>query len=129
MDGREFYSKIEAHDRLTWLGSKQGNTPADDEAFIGGPNGSKFAIAISAISDHSWDEIESVLLGYRQPRIMTHITRIVGYYSQLQNWNRSKLSELRDRHKGDYGLPELPPKVFAPSAPPEPVLATAAASD
>ena len=30
------------------------------------------------------------------------ITRIVGYFSRVNNWNRSKLGELRDRHKGNY---------------------------
>jgi len=32
------------------------------------------------------------------------ITRIVGYYSRVTNWNKSKLGELRDRHRGDYAL-------------------------
>jgi len=32
------------------------------------------------------------------------ITRIVGYYSRINNWNKSKLGELRDRRKGYYGV-------------------------
>ncbi len=32
------------------------------------------------------------------------ITRIVGYYSRVSNWNKSKLGELRDRHRGDYSV-------------------------
>ena len=30
------------------------------------------------------------------------VTRIVGYYSRVRNWNSSKLSELNDRAKGNY---------------------------
>lgn len=30
------------------------------------------------------------------------ITRIVGYYSRIQNWNSSKTAELADRRKGNY---------------------------
>lgn len=30
------------------------------------------------------------------------ITRIVGYYSRVRNWNDSKKEELNDRHKGNY---------------------------
>ena len=30
------------------------------------------------------------------------VTRIVGYYSRINNWNKSKIGELRDRHLGDY---------------------------
>ena len=32
------------------------------------------------------------------------ITRIVGYYSRVKNWNKSKLGELKDRQGGDYGI-------------------------
>jgi ribonucleoside-triphosphate reductase len=32
------------------------------------------------------------------------ITRIVGYYSRIDNWNKSKIGELKDRHQGDYNL-------------------------
>ena len=32
------------------------------------------------------------------------ITRIVGYFSRISNWNKSKLGELNDRHKGNYSL-------------------------
>ena len=31
------------------------------------------------------------------------VTRIVGYYSRVQNWNKSKIGELRDRQEGHYG--------------------------
>ena len=32
------------------------------------------------------------------------VTRIVGYYSRIHNWNKSKIRELQDRHKGNYGV-------------------------
>jgi len=32
------------------------------------------------------------------------MTRVVGYYSDPKNWNKSKLGELADRHKGNYGV-------------------------
>ena len=32
------------------------------------------------------------------------VTRIVGYYSRVANWNKSKVGELRDRHNGNYGV-------------------------
>jgi hypothetical protein len=31
------------------------------------------------------------------------VTRIVGYYSRVNNWNKSKIGELRDRQNGMYG--------------------------
>ena len=32
------------------------------------------------------------------------ITRIVGYYSRINNWNKSKHGELKDRHRGNYSV-------------------------
>jgi ribonucleoside-triphosphate reductase len=46
------------------------------------------------------------------------LTRIVGYYSRITNWNPSKLGELRDRHHGNYRVPAAEPE--APGAVPEP---------
>ena len=34
------------------------------------------------------------------------VTRIVGYFSRLSNWNKSKLGELKDRHRGNYSVGE-----------------------
>ena len=36
------------------------------------------------------------------------MTRIVGYYSRVNNWNKSKLGELKDRHRGNYRLGGAP---------------------
>jgi hypothetical protein len=33
-----------------------------------------------------------------------HLTRIVGYFSRVHNWNKSKLGELKDRRSGSYGV-------------------------
>jgi len=30
------------------------------------------------------------------------VTRIVGYYSKIKNWNKNKIGELKDRHLGTY---------------------------
>jgi len=32
------------------------------------------------------------------------VTRIVGYYSRVNNWNKSKLGELKDRQAGNYSV-------------------------
>lgn len=37
------------------------------------------------------------------------VTRIVGYFSRINNWNKSKLGELNDRHKGDYSVGRASP--------------------
>jgi hypothetical protein len=39
----------------------------------------------------------------RKGYVLEGVTRIVGYYSRTHNWNKSKIGELRDRQKGQYG--------------------------
>jgi len=53
------------------------------------------------------------------------ITRIVGYFSRVNNWNKSKLGELKDRHRGNYRIAGTPAVAPAPveSAPLETVAA------
>lgn len=44
------------------------------------------------------------------------LTRIVGYYSRITNWNKSKIGELRDRHAGRYALPAARAHAATPQA-------------
>ncbi len=105
MDGRVFFDRVVAHDGIEWLGVN----PASDEVHVGhGRTGTSFALSVDAILSREWDELEAVLTGKRRPRVLTHLTRIVGYYSQVHNWNRSKHAELRDRQSGSYAVAEVP---------------------
>ena len=49
-------------------------------------------------------EFVKVIQNDRAPIVLNGVTRIVGYYSRVNNWNKSKVGELRDRAKGSYGL-------------------------
>ena len=52
-----------------------------------------------AIADNNWSTLEKQII---QGKDVHHITRIVGYFSRVENWNKSKIGELKDRHQGDY---------------------------
>jgi len=54
-----------------------------------------------AIKDNSWGVLNGQIT---QGKNISHITRIVGYYSRIENWNKSKIGELKDRQKGKYGV-------------------------
>ncbi len=49
-------------------------------------------------------EFVAVIQNNRASIVLNGITRIVGYYSRVNNWNKSKVGELRDRANGSYGL-------------------------
>jgi hypothetical protein len=124
MQGRHFYDKVQSHDEIEWLGVREGSSSSEGEALVcHTETGIKHAVSVSSIIEHKWDDLEAVLTGKREARLMTHLTRIVGYYSRVQNWNRSKLAELKDRHAGAYSVPDK--AVPAPAAR-EPELAAVA---
>ncbi|MBM4053872.1 MAG: anaerobic ribonucleoside-triphosphate reductase [Planctomycetes bacterium] len=49
------------------------------------------------------------ICGFCGSRNVYGITRIVGYFSRINNWNKSKISELADRHKGNYRVEDIFP--------------------
>ena len=52
-----------------------------------------------AIEDNPWGKLQGQIT---QGKDVYQITRIVGYFSRISNWNKSKLGELKDRQKGRY---------------------------
>ncbi len=69
-------------------------------------NGKCCSIRKQDVGELQWEDTYDVLRWKRPAHIMLQMTRCVGYYSKLSNWNRSKLAELRDRHRGNYTVPE-----------------------
>ena len=59
---------------------------------------------------------------------VTGVTRIVGYFSRINNWNKSKLGELKDRHRGNYSVSRLHVESKATAETPVAQAATAAQS-
>ncbi len=97
-------------------------TPKAEEVFVlrdhskeEGIEGAYVEVAISEIVKKATDydkamEFVSVIENKRAPIVLNGVTRIVGYYSRVNNWNKSKVGELRDRAKGNYGTPGVKPK-------------------
>ena len=49
----------------------------------------------SAIADNDWQTIRDQTVCGRN---VLHITRVTGYFTIIEGWNKGKLGELRDRH-------------------------------
>lgn len=58
----------------------------------------KYHFSDAGIERAKREEIAKALNAYD----VSHITRIVGYFSRVSNWNKSKLGELKDRQGGSY---------------------------
>ncbi len=102
----EFFEKVEAHPELVGEGldSPEKATPGAIVRHI--KTGLSTRLPIAAIEEADWKDIEDVLVCNREPIALQHMTRVVGYYSRIDNWNKSKLGELKDRQAGTYAIVE-----------------------
>ena len=123
-----FNNAVELTDNLEIIGTAYPVTEygcvdvTRDEVFIlrdnskpEGTYGAFVEVAISEIVAKATDtdkarEFIDVIESRRPSIVLRGVTRIVGYYSSVQNWNKSKVGELRDRAGGSYGLTGKEPR-------------------
>ena len=108
-----FVEAVELSSDLEVIGTA---IPSNEEVFVirdysktEGIEGAYVEVSIEEIVRKVTDcdkaqEFVNVIQNDRAPIVLNGITRIVGYYSRVNNWNKSKVGELRDRAKGSYGL-------------------------
>ena len=55
------------------------------------------------LSNEGIDKLESdQLLKRLKSHDVYHMSRVVGYFARIGNWNNSKIGELKDRRRGQY---------------------------
>ncbi|PKK81670.1 MAG: hypothetical protein CVT47_01210 [Thermoplasmata archaeon HGW-Thermoplasmata-2] len=47
------------------------------------------------------NDMVALLTATHHGKNTTHMTRITGYFSRIEGWNKGKLGELRDRYKNE----------------------------
>ena len=108
MDLVEFYSKVEEHPELrgnvSCIEVGEGEESVDCMAIDHLPSKTTVTVPVEAVEKASWEQIRDILTGKESPIKLYHWTRVVGYYSKVENWNESKVGELKDRHNGDYQI-------------------------
>lgn len=105
MTSVELFEKVEAHPELQGVGVLDTDKgPAVQVKHT--TSGLVTQFPIEAIDNLSWTDLEPVLLCNREPSVLHQISRVVGYFSRIGNWNQSKIGELKDRRKGTYTVTE-----------------------
>ena len=61
-------------------------------------------VPFSEVEKLDWMTLEDVLMMRQSAQPLYHMTRVVGYFSRTENFNISKLGELKDRQKGNYKI-------------------------
>ncbi len=100
-----FFDKVNEHPELEGIGIDRESHETPGVLVRHVASGMSTRLPVAAVEEAEWPVLEEILLGKRDPVVLQHMTRVVGYYSRIQNWNKSKLGELKDRHRGSYGVP------------------------
>ncbi|MBN2712005.1 MAG: hypothetical protein JXR97_06155 [Planctomycetes bacterium] len=104
MQLNDFFDKVETAENLKGIGVDKPDSAKPGVVVEHTASGLTTRLPIEAIEKAEWDVIEEILVGKREPQVLQHMTRVVGYYSRIENWNKSKIGELNDRHKGNYAI-------------------------
>jgi len=97
MKVEEFFEAVDAHPDI------KGLSVGEDHVKVQAPTG-KYRIEVETILVSEWDDIEAILTGKRDAQALIGMTRVVGYYSRIGNFNPSKIGELKARIQGNYSF-------------------------
>lgn len=105
MEMTQFFDHVEQHPDLQGIGIDADCKDRSPGVIVKyGKNGLMTRLPAAAIEAAEWPLLEEVLTGKREPQVLQHMTRVVGYFSRVENWNKSKVGELKDRQKGNYSI-------------------------
>ena len=105
MEISEFFWRVEEEPQLRGIDLQTGDGPESDFAVVEDlQSGYKTTFTVESILENDWPTLLDLALGNKSIDPLYHVTRIVGYYSRIENWNKSKLGELADRRRGNYAL-------------------------
>lgn len=99
-----FCDAVDTHDYLEIDGDIEGDTLDSHQiSILNHEKKVAYGVSLEAMLKQELDIItEALETGVRNK--LYGITRIVGYYSRTSNWNKSKIGELKDRHRGNYSV-------------------------
>lgn len=97
MEIRDFVENVDNDPDLTGVDMKS-------DLVVKNSRGEYVSLSLDLVVKAEWPQLREMIEGTYTPPLY-HVSRIVGYYSRIENWNKSKLGELRDRRQGDYAVP------------------------
>lgn len=103
MRNEQFLEIIEQHDELDIVDT---NDETRIYTIVNSNTQRWYALEKDAIPKLAVEELTKLFEGKREVQMLFGFARVVGYYSSMVNWNRSKLGEAKDRRVGTYFIPE-----------------------
>ena len=93
-------ANLEAADRYDYTDPEDGHMELIDFGPVGNWDPPEHVrLDISELPNLTWGKIKGVLAHGRD---VAHHTRVTGYMSTVEGWNKGKIGELRDRHRSRF---------------------------
>ena len=90
MEMTSFFENVERHPDLEGIGIDSDCPDRNPGVIVKyGKTSLMTRIPVAAIEAADWPILEEVLVGTREPQVLQHMTRVVGYFSRVENWNKS----------------------------------------
>jgi len=96
---KDFYDRVQQDNEMRGIDATNGTCTIEEIR-----TGIHTRVPKDTIRHHTWDRLRDVILGVCNAIVLYHVSRIVGYFSRIENWNPAKIGELRDRRKGNYAI-------------------------
>lgn len=93
----DFFHNVDSDPDMTW-----GEVFDNSVVVVNNKTHRGWNVPIKTIADNAWETLRPVIMEEREPDVLVKMTRVVGYMSQIKNWNASKLAELKARQQGNY---------------------------
>jgi len=99
MNIKRFYELVEDNESLTGVGITNGSVVVHNKKYK-----LTFGVPIVVIKNCDEKELIDVITCKRSNSPLIYMSRVVGYFSSIKDWNPSKVSEWHDRRKGGYAI-------------------------
>ena len=109
MTPEQFFDLVESHEELQGLSIEVNKDGVAQFVVLHTPSHLKTVVTGTELdrldnTPKNTQTLIDILVGKQEPKVLFHLTRVVGYYSRTDNWNASKIGELADRHAGNYAI-------------------------
>ena len=90
----ELDAYLETRPNIMWANDEAGNFYFRHEHYDS--ENQKVKVEPKALNELTPEKLDRILTGGRN---IEHITRVTGYFSRVQGWNKGKKGELADRYR------------------------------
>lgn len=108
-----FFDMVNQSEQIEGIGIRLGDEEDDDQVGVRDPAGSDLWLSVDDVMAADEKLLRAIIFRENTCQPLYVVTRIVGYFSHVENWNGGKIGELSDRRAGNYEVKMISPSSIA----------------